>query len=223
MVAYFKTGIAFYYWVHWLYSLSLKACGVTDVTVLSAQTTFISYLVLFVCLLIVVYPYIPELSLKMKKAKPYLVGLLGGFALVVFSITYSNILNLFYPMGDNENQKAAVKIILDYPFASIMIVGFLGPICEELTYRLGLFTLSRRWNRIAAYIISVLVFALIHFSFTSTDIINELLNLPSYLFCGLCLAFLYDKYGLVCAIESHMINNLYSVVVILIANSLGAL
>ena len=69
----------------------------------------------------------------------------------------------------------------------------LAPFAEEMTYRIGLFSALKRVNLILAFIVTALVFGLIHFDLsgviqgfnTGTEgsrkyAINELCNLPLY-------------------------------------------
>ena len=70
-------------------------------------------------------------------------------------------------------------------------------------------------NRLAAYLFATVVFGLIHMhDFAS---VNEWLNFPSYLIAGGILAFTYDRFGLSASITAHVVNNLYAVILTLIA------
>ena len=152
---------------------------------------------------------------------PYLIGFGATFVILGFELIYGNIINLFRETTENINQEAANSIVSSYPLLSILVLGFLGPIVEEFTYRVGLFTFLRRINRWLPYIVTSLVFAFIHFGFGSTgdELINELLNLPSYIFAGLVFCFLYDFFGLSAALTAHISNNLISILLtILILN-----
>ena len=65
-----------------------------------------------------------------------------------------------------------------------------------------------------AYIVTPLIFALIHFDFfagSAEGYINELLNLPSYIIAGVTLTIIYDKFGLSTSIVAHCGNNLISI------------
>ena len=73
-------------------------------------------------------------------------------------------------------------------------------------------------NVFLAYIVTSLVFGLIHFNFFATGdaLINELLNLPSYVISGFLLTLAYDKFGFACSSVAHIVNNLFSIVVSMI-------
>lgn len=157
--------------------------------------------------------------------KPYVAGLICGIALIAISMGYSALVQVIHPVGDNANQTAVVEVTKALPFLTIFVLSFVGPFCEELTYRVGLYSFLNRWSKIAAFIISTVVFALIHFDWNALleisngnteAIIVELLNLPSYIIAGVGLAFLYDKFGFAASLVAHVFNNLISCILILI-------
>ncbi len=186
---------------------------------------FAAYLILFAIFLILLIPYFKTKVFKTFKGyKVYTYGVGFGIGLIVFSIVYGLIVYYIYPIEDNANQSTIEAIAEVYPFLSVIIFGIVGPICEELTYRVGLFTLLRRWNKVGAYIITMVVFAFIHFDFTaittcistgeSADLINELINLPSYLVAAWALTYLYDKRGFASSVTAHAVNNLISILLV---------
>ena len=161
-----------------------------------------------------------------NKAKPYLFGLAGGAALIGASIFLNIITNLFYTTTDNANQELVVAIITKFPIVSVIVIGILGPIVEELTYRLGLFSFFCRIKKWLAYVVVTIVFALIHFDFfagSASAYINELLNLPSYLAAGFLLCLWYDKFGLASSMTAHIVNNLYSIVATILYQEISKL
>lgn len=192
------------------------ATGNKNQVLVNAATVFSSYIILFVAIIAVIFPYLKTIAKGFNKVAPYLIGILGGAALILFSLFYSYFINLFYKTSGNDNQQIAIKYIQNYPFISILILGFVGPIVEEFTYRVGLFSFSRRINRVAAYLLTSLIFGLIHFDFAAKDMTNELINIPQYIVSGLLLSFLYEYQGTSCSITAHIINNLYSTLAILI-------
>jgi membrane protease YdiL (CAAX protease family) len=56
----------------------------------------------------------------------------------------------------------------------------------------------------------MLVFGLIHMSFNPDTIINELINLPSYILAGTILTIAYEKEGFAVSTYAHITNNLIS-------------
>ena len=186
-------------------------------------TNLITYSVLLVALVAVILFDLPKLLYHFKKWQAYAFGVVGGIAIVVFDITYTNILNLFYtyePSGNEEN----VRDIIDlFPLASVLILGIVGPVCGELTYRVGLFALVKKYNKWLAYIITIIVFGAIHVVasiISGLSIWNELANLPMYLFAGFAFSFLYDKWGIGASLTAHIGNNLYAVIVQIIYKAL---
>ena len=189
----------------------------------SAITNFGGYTVLIIGMGLIVWVDWKKLFKSFKGWKPYVFGLAGFAAIMAFSRVWSIICS-FIPLDvtDNANQSAATSIVTSYPIIGFIILGFVGPICEELTYRVGLFSLTKRVNRVFGYVITLVIFAFIHFDFLSIvesmktgnwDIfLNELLNLPFYLFAGLTFTFLYEKYGFASSLAAHVTNNAYSVI-----------
>ena len=48
--------------------------------------------------------------------------------------------------------------------------------------------------------------------------INELINLPPYVFAGLTFTFLFEKFGFGCGLFAHILNNVYSIFATLLLN-----
>ena len=187
----------------------------------SAQLTLVTYAALILALFSIIFLDIPRLIDYLKEWKGYAMGIAIGIIVIVFDIAYSNIVNLFYQSSVNQNEESVRGVIDIYPIASILILGIVGPICEELTYRVGLFGAIKRYTTIGAYIVTSLVFGAIHFGFTNPNIYDELVSLPMYVFSGLAFSFAYDKFGFQCSAVAHMTNNLWAVVLRVIAKAIG--
>lgn len=184
-----------------------------------AIISFLSYAVLFLLNLLILNKDIGRFTkIVLKEYKNYFIGVMFGILLICTSILYSTVItNLGF--GENSNQDSATSIMLAYPKTSILILGIIGPLCEEFCYRVGLFGMLRRHNRIAAYIVTSLIFGFIHFSFDFSNtavLVNELINLPSYIIAGLILCYAYDKYGFGASMCAHMFNNLIICIISLI-------
>ena len=191
-----------------------------DITGTLAVNGF-SYLIILGGMVAIMFPYFKPALKSFKKWLPYLMGLAAAGALYAFSIFYNVILQILpIEATDNANQSLAVQLVKSYPAISFILIGLLGPVAEELTYRVGLFTLGLRMKKWVAYVVVTIIFALIHFDFTSfgntAQLTNELLNLPSYAFAGLTFCFLYDRWGLAASLSAHMTNNLLSCIFILL-------
>lgn len=180
-----------------------------------ATLNSIRYILLTTGFALLLIPRLKVIGKKFLDWKGDLLGLAFGGGVILITLLYNLIIGSFIEMEVNQNELAAESMILSFPVLSIIVLGILGPVCEEITYRYGLFSLLNKKSKILAYILTPLIFALIHFDFTG-NIVVELLNLPSYIIAGLVLTFAYDKFGLHTAIIAHVTNNLYAIIMTLI-------
>lgn len=191
-----------------------------------AILTFSAYGILTCALVGICNKHVVELAKTFKKWLAPVAAIGGFMALMSFNMIYSTFLNaLNLGVEDNANETSINSIITVYPVLSILIIGLLGPLCEELTYRVGLFSFFKRINKFLAYGVTLTFFALIHFDFDAlfsggSTLVNELLNLPYYLAAGFVFTFLYDKIGFASGYMAHATNNLASVLSGLIASQL---
>jgi membrane protease YdiL (CAAX protease family) len=180
------------------------------------HVNFLTYLSLFTIGCFILYPFMKATLLPAIQSKAWILGLAFTFVILFSNYSLLSIYSFFeIILDDNQNQAAIVLLVKDAPLLSLVTFGILGPIVEEWTYRLGLFQFLRNRNRIIAYIVTLTVFGFIHFDFTSSNLMNELLNLPMYLIAGAWFCFIYDRFGLKTAMATHITNNLLSVLVIL--------
>jgi membrane protease YdiL (CAAX protease family) len=185
---------------------------------------FVTYGILFFGLIALVLTNHRNILKAFKKATPYVMGVLIGVGVLFFNSIYNRIISSFIELEVNENESLIRQMTVAFPILSVIIFVFVGPICEELTYRLGLFSFFARFGKWVAYLVTILVFALIHFDFMaeSTDAyIIELLNLPSYMVAGAALCFAYHYFGLASSMTAHILNNLVAISSILILNGIG--
>lgn len=176
-----------------------------------------AYIALIVTLLLIGNKDLFKIVKSFKQWQSYLAGAICFGSIIAFNIFYGLIVNLLKtPVSGNSNQQALETMDSLYPIISMVVFGFIGPICEELTYRTGLFSLLKRKNRVVAYLVTIVVFALIHFDFTATKetIVNELLNLPYYMFAAFAFSFTYDRFGFAGSVTGHIINNVFSLAMI---------
>lgn len=116
----------------------------------------------------------------------------------------------------NINQSTVQDTVLASPFLAVVVTGIIAPFVEELTYRVGAFTFLKRINTVLAYVVVGVLFGLIHMKdFTSA---NEWLSYPSYLIAGIALCFAYDRFGFGASFAAHALNNLISVMSILLVS-----
>lgn len=177
-----------------------------------------TYLIIAVIFLILMKDDTNEFFKSFKDWKPYVAAAIGFSAILTFNLFYNIILTATGAVvTDNANEASLNSIITDFPFLSILIFGLIGPVVEELTYRVGLFSLLKRVHISLAYIATIIVFTFIHFDFGTNNIANELLNVPFYMFAAATFCFLYHKFGLASSACAHVTNNLLSVGTAIIA------
>ena len=153
---------------------------------------------------------------KYNNVTDYVYGVAYAVTIVAVGTIIASIIELFYKGGTNVNQTAAESIIINYPIIAFVVLGFIGPICEEFTYRIGLYSFLRRINKYLAFAITVIVFAFIHFDFTAENMIDELVSLPSYLACGFILTQAYEHRGPACSMTAHITYNLFACITVLL-------
>lgn len=165
------------------------------------------YGILFVILMGIASIYIPKLFKSFAKPEA-LWGILVCIAVITFDILWGTISRAI-GATINENQQEINEISnLNLPLA-ILFLALIGPMCEELTYRVGLFNFTRRFNRVIGYITVSIIFGLIHIHDYADA--NEWLSLPNYAFAGLAFAFAYEKWGLGASFIAHFLVNFLAV------------
>lgn len=173
------------------------------------------YAILLITLLLIMFKDNLKLIESFKKYQAYIAGGICLVSIFVFNIVYGNILNIAgVKITDNNNEAGLVSITTVYPVASLVVFGFIGPICEELTYRVGLFSLGKRISKWVAYPVTIVVFTLIHVDFEAKNLANELLNIPYYAFAAFAFSFTYDKYGFAGSTTAHVLNNVISLTLV---------
>ena len=196
-----------------IFALGIK----DDEPYLNLVVNSITYTTLFIADIFVVGKYYSELFFTFKKLRTYIAGFIGFAALLCSSLLIGFIMEKLVPSaGTGENQSVAIAMILRNPFVSILTLGLIGPIVEELTYRVGLFTLCKRASNILAYAVTIILFTIIHIDFFSSDIVTELVALPDYLMAAVIFSVLYHREGFGASLLAHVGNNLFSVMMIII-------
>lgn len=179
---------------------------------ISMSVNSIAYIALIIVLLLIInFKKFTEYLKRFAFLKTYIAGVLCLLAIFAFNFVYGYLISfLKTPVSDNINEASITSLQELYRVPSILIFGIVGPICEELTYRVGLFSFCKKKSKVFAYIITIVVFALIHFNFDPNAIVNELLNLPYYAFAALAFSYTYDNYGFEASVTAHILNNLIS-------------
>lgn len=189
---------------------------------------------------------------SLKGYKPYLFGLIIFVISFVLEIVINMIIHYACKSNIqvNSNESGLRQMISASPWAIFLPIVVFGPLCEELTYRVGLYGLIAKKNKWIGIVVSAIVFGILHFSFSSVyaainydsllasqsnilkhldsagnvlyytkdeviqNLINELLNLPSYILSGLLFGFAYAHTGKISAsMTAHILNNLISTVI----------
>lgn len=191
-----------------------------DANLKSTLENFIPYvLTLGIMCCIISYDYKQLKANLIKSVKEYryiLVAIAATAIMIGFSFAYSAILKACgVSIKNNDNQQALETIVRSYPGFAFFFIVLFGPICEELAYRLGLFSVLRKRNRYLAYALTIVIFTLIHFNFTSNDLANECLNLPNYIIPAFLFCLVYERFGLTSTTFAHILNNLISFILVI--------
>ncbi len=184
---------------------------------LSSLLNFLAYLILTTIMLAIMLAKKDTKKWFLEQFKDknaILEGLAIGAATIALSMLYSFLVSLiFQNVTENNNQQSIESAFGAQPVLSFFFIVIFAPIVEELTYRFGLFGSVSKCSKILAYIITILVFAFLHFDFEAFKIggnllINELINLPAYMIGGLCLSYAYARNGKIStSIVAHSIYN----------------
>lgn len=178
-----------------------------------------SYLALFAIFGLLLWADWKQVGKSFVGWKPYVAALVGLGVLYGFGILYNLLLQGIYeaagrPLpGVNGNERALREMTVLNPALALIVFGVVGPFCEEMTYRVGLFGFLSRLGRIWAYVLTALIFGFIHFGWRTIGtnaFFDELANIPPYIFAGVAFGFLYDRYGFAASFMAHTANNLIS-------------
>ena len=189
--------------------------GFVTTTAYSAYVNLGTYLVLFTLLLFVLGRNVYLLTAKFRKGSTYW-GILIGFGMMIITA----ILSASLGVKPNPNETRVESIESFAPYASLVIVGLIGPFCEEVTYRVGLYTVLKRFNWVVALVVTSLVFTFIHFDFSNIASLNEWINVPIYLSMAVILTWTYEKFGFGASFLAHATNNFVGVLLAILLGSL---
>jgi len=189
--------------------------GLLDVTISATVQNMIYYYVLFAVTLIIFHKFIGRTSRNFADnlgvaCRSMLVGLIGLYGLneLVYRLTSLAIGN-----RTNLNDTTISAQIQDAPRVTLLIIVLLAPFIEEVLFRGLVFGNLKSKSRVVAYLVSCLLFALIHvwqFAVVQQDITYFLL-MVQYLVPGAVLAWAYESSGtLWAAIGLHAAANALS-------------
>lgn len=177
----------------------------------------LSYVAIFVTEILIMLPRAKHFLSHFKNYDSYLYGIAYAATIYAVSIVVALIMTYGFGATTNGNQGRVETYFDAYPFVSFIIMGIIGPICEEMAFRVGLYSFVRRLNKYVAILVSTLAFIVIHMSFDPETIVNELLNIPSYAVAGILFAIAYEHKGPACSMTAHIVYNSASLILMLIA------
>lgn len=185
------------------------------VSISSAMENILYYYILFAVTVIIFHRFLGRTSRNFAEnlgeaCRTLVVGLIALYGLneLVYRLT-----NLVMANRTNLNDSTISAQIEDAPYMTLLIVIFLAPFVEEVLFRGLVFGNLKSKSRTVAYLVSCLLFALLHvwqFAVVKQDVTYFLLMLQ-YLMPGLVLAWAYDHSGtLWTSIGIHAVANALS-------------
>lgn len=159
----------------------------------------IFYYTLFALTLVIFWRYLGNMTSSFfsnfwKTTGAVCAGMVGFYGLN--EISY-RVLDLLLGRITNLNDVAISVQIHNAPHSTLLIIIFLAPFVEEVLFRGYIFGNLRATNRVAAYVVSCLLFAFLHvwqFAVIHRDLSYFLLMLQ-YLVPGLAFAWTYERSG----------------------------
>jgi len=138
-----------------------------------------------------------------------------GFAKNAGASTMINIaVMVLFPEFSNLNDANIDLMLQSRPLMIAVAVVILAPISEELLYRGIIYGFIRKKSKVAAYIVSTVLFSLIHIVgyIPEANLPTLIISFLQYLPAGLALAYSYEKSGtLLCPMLIHITVNLLAV------------
>lgn len=187
-----------------------------DVAISASVQNVLYYYILFAATVVIFHGFLARTSRNLLDnlsgaCKALALGLIALYGLneLVYRLT-----NLLLRNQTNLNDTTISAQIADAPHMTLLIVVFLAPFVEEVLFRGLVFGNLRTKSPLAAYLVSCLLFALLHvwqFAVVNQDITYFLL-MVQYLVPGLVLAWAYDHSGTLWAsVGLHAAANALSV------------
>ena len=152
-----------------------------------------------------------------------------GYAIIIGGNILVNALHLALESlgisSQNLNQEAAQDLIYQSPWKMLLMTVVIAPIVEETFFRGLIFGLLHRKSKVLAYLISILIFGLLHIYqplLTGQPLTEALLSLLNYLPMGFALAWVFERCrSLWGSIALHAINNLIALGGVLLLQQAG--
>ncbi|OME03781.1 hypothetical protein BSK54_06720 [Paenibacillus odorifer] len=134
--------------------------------------------------------------------------------IIIGSMLIPILISIFHPITKSVNEVDLRAMLSSYPFIFTVNVVWIGPLIEELVYRVTIYRTIRRKSRLLAYLISSFLFGFQHVyrAVVFQSNYNEMWNIFSYMAAGLIFAYLYEKRkNILVPIGAHMFSNGLSV------------
>ena len=165
----------------------------------TAELNFVFYLVNFIAILLIFHDFLGR-GLRQTTQHPAIfcqAVILGAVAYFACSYATTQVVRLLVPGFSNYNDQAIADMFGTNRFLMIIGVVILVPPAEECLFRGLIFRNLYGKSRWAAYIVSILAFAIIHIlgyigTYSPLELLMAFLQ---YLPAGLCLAWSYIKGG----------------------------
>lgn len=157
--------------------------------------------------------YLPALRIRSPRAQHIPLLLSAVFALLAGALVLSMLCGGIFSLGNSAAVFEETPALTPMrAIATVLILGVLPAVCEELMFRGVLIAEYERRGAVRAVLMSSLAFALVHF---------DIHNLPVYLYAGVLLALvLFATHSLVATVLLHA---LYNVVLLFGQHYLNAL
>lgn len=178
----------------------------------AAELNFVYYLINFIAILLIFHDFLGR-GLNQLTQHPAIfcqAVILGAVAYFACSHATTQVVRLLVPGFSNYNDQAIAAMFGTNRFLMIVGVVILVPPAEECLFRGLIFRNLYGKSRLAAYIVSILAFAIIHIigyigTYSPLELLMAFLQ---YLPAGLCLAWAYTKADTIFApIVIHAIIN----------------
>lgn len=170
----------------------------------------ISYII---SLLVLIYIYKDIIILNIKSFKEDFtknwISCLRMYIIFTILMVITNY-SLFHFLGlIAENEEAARQLLLDNPLKMIIVTAILGPLVEEIVFKLPYHDLNKKY----VFIFYSVIFALTHISL-SINPLNYLFAI-SYLFLSFGISYSYYKTNnIIVSMLFHILNNCITIITI---------
>jgi hypothetical protein len=172
----------------------------------------------FIVLIVIAYFFKDELKndwTRFKKNyKEYLKKALKYWLVGFIIMIITNLLIQTLVTGLASNEEANREMLTNYPLYSVIYMCILGPICEELLFRLNFKDIIK--GRLPFILITGVLFGSLHVVL-SIENITDLFYLIPYSALGIAFgACFYDTDNIYSSIFAHILHNSLSVLVIML-------